>query len=89
MKAGKILLGVLSGAAAGAAVGMLFAPKKGSETRRNIADRSNDFTTGTRNRFIGIVNDVNSRFDSLKSRTRRKSKDMEPEEMEGDEKIIY
>lgn len=88
MKAGKILLGVLSGAAAGAAVGMLFAPKKGSETRRNIADRSNEFATGTKSRFNGLVNDVNGRFDSLKSRTRKKSKNLQTE-MDGDEKIIY
>lgn len=88
MKAGKILLGILSGAAAGAAVGMLFAPKKGSETRRQIADRSNDVVSGTKNKFSGLVDGVNSRVDSLKSKTQRKSNDMQTE-MDGDEKIIY
>ena len=33
---GKILLGVLAGAAAGATLGILFAPKKGSVTRKKI-----------------------------------------------------
>lgn len=88
MKAGKILLGILSGAAAGAAVGMLFAPKKGSETRRQIADRSNDVVSGTKNKFSGLVDGVNSKFDSIKSKTQRKSNNMQTE-MDGDEKIIY
>lgn len=88
MKAGKILLGILSGAAAGAAVGMLYAPKKGSETRRRIADTSNEYVTGSKNRFNGFVDDVSHKFDSVKSKAMRTSKKMETK-TDGDEKIIY
>lgn len=88
MKAGKILLGVLSGAAAGAAVGMLFAPKKGSETRRTIADKSNEYVNGSKNKFNGFVGDVSHKFDSVKSKAMGKSKKLQTE-MDGDEKIIY
>ncbi|MCL4481924.1 MAG: YtxH domain-containing protein, partial [Bacteroidetes bacterium] len=36
MNTGKVLLGVLAGVAAGALIGILFAPAKGSRTRRRI-----------------------------------------------------
>lgn len=36
----KVILGLIGAAAVGAAVGMLLAPEKGSELRKNIADRA-------------------------------------------------
>ena len=43
MKSGKVVLGALAGLAIGAIAGVLFAPEKGSTTRKQISDKSNEF----------------------------------------------
>ncbi len=40
----NFLIGFLAGAAAGAIAGILFAPDKGSETRKNIKKKVKDFS---------------------------------------------
>jgi len=40
----KILIALGAGVAAGAILGILFAPDKGSETRRKISDAAEDYT---------------------------------------------
>ena len=88
MKAGKMILGILSGAAAGAAVGMLFAPKKGADTRKRIADRSNEYMYETKSKFNDLADNLSHKYDSVKSKMRNKSKKMEAS-LDGDDKIIY
>ncbi|MCX6292211.1 MAG: YtxH domain-containing protein [Bacteroidetes bacterium] len=39
----KILLTLLGGVAVGAAIGILFAPDKGTETRKKMADAAKNF----------------------------------------------
>lgn len=42
MKASNIVLGILAGAAVGAVLGVLFAPDKGSNTRKKITRKGED-----------------------------------------------
>ncbi|MHA6280734.1 YtxH domain-containing protein [Salinimicrobium sp. CAU 1759] len=88
MKTGKILAGILSGAALGAIAGLLLAPKKGSETRKNIADKSNEYMYGAKSKYNDMADNLSHRYDTVKSKIRGKSKQLETE-MDGDDKIIY
>ena len=60
MTNGKAVLAVLAGVAAGAAMGMLFAPHKGSDTRQKISKKSED--------LADALNDkIDAKFEELLS----------------------
>lgn len=42
---GKVLLAIIGAAAAGAIIGMLVAPEKGSDLRKKIADTTGDWSS--------------------------------------------
>ena len=67
MSTSKVLLSLLAGAVAGAAIGILFAPDKGSETRRKISEESNDLANNLKSKFNDLVDGAKERFSSLKS----------------------
>jgi gas vesicle protein len=67
MSTSKTLLGFIAGAAVGAALGILFAPDKGTETRRKISEQSNDLADNIKGKFTDIVDGVKEKFSSLKS----------------------
>jgi len=71
MSAGKTLLGVLVGAAAGAILGILFAPDKGTETRKKIAEKSEDYVEGIKEKFNGLVDDLSKKMDNLQSKANK------------------
>ncbi len=48
----KILAAVVGGIAAGAVLGILFAPDKGSETRKKINDQGKKLAEGVKENFI-------------------------------------
>ncbi|MDX1601687.1 MAG: YtxH domain-containing protein [Salinimicrobium sediminis] len=88
MKTGKILAGILSGAAIGAIAGILFAPKKGADTRKSISEKSNEYMYGAKNKYNDLADNLSHRYDSVKSKMRGKSKQLESN-LDGDDKIIY
>jgi gas vesicle protein len=48
---GKILAAVAAGIAAGAVLGILFAPDKGSETRRKMNEKGRKFADDVKDKF--------------------------------------
>jgi gas vesicle protein len=67
MNTSRILLGFVAGAAVGAALGILFAPDKGTETRRKISEKSNDVADSIKDKFTDLVDGVKEKFSGLKS----------------------
>jgi len=60
MKTSSTILGILGAAAAGAFLGVLFAPDKGSNTRKKITDKSKDYGDNLKGKFDGIVSTITS-----------------------------
>jgi gas vesicle protein len=65
MKAVNVFLGVLAGAAAGGLVGVLFAPEKGSRTRRQIANKADDYVDDLKEKFEDMVDGVKDKYESI------------------------
>jgi len=66
MKSGKILLGILAGTAAGAVLGILFAPEKGKEMRRKIAAKGEDYADAVKDKFDYLVGDITDKYEKAK-----------------------
>ena len=66
MSAGKLLSAVLLGAAAGAALGILFAPDKGSETRKKISKKGTDLKDKFKSKMNDLVDDIANHYEDAK-----------------------
>ncbi|MBN8567329.1 MAG: YtxH domain-containing protein, partial [Flavobacteriales bacterium] len=67
MKSGNVVLGIVSGLAVGAILGVLFAPDKGSNTRKKIARKSNEFKDTVKESFNDILTSVEDQYHNLTS----------------------
>jgi len=64
MASGKLILGVLAGLAAGAALGVLFAPDKGTETRRKITKKGLDLTDSVKEKINEFVDSIVEKYET-------------------------
>lgn len=62
----KVLLGVLAGIATGALLGILFAPAKGSDTRKKIAEKGEDYTDALEAQFNEFLRRISGKLKELK-----------------------
>ena len=65
MNAGKILLGVIAGAAAGALLGVLFAPEKGSDTRMKISKKEEDLVDVLKEKFNDFLGSISGKCEKI------------------------
>jgi len=63
---GQLLGAVLLGAAIGGALGILFAPAKGSETRNKLSKKGNDITDAVKEKYSEIIDKFRSEMDNVK-----------------------
>ena len=70
MSSGKTALSLLAGVAIGATLGILFAPEKGSVTRRNISKKGEDYLDELKYRFYEFMDSVNEKTESIKEESK-------------------
>jgi gas vesicle protein len=60
----KVILGIVGAAAAGAVIGLLIAPEKGSDLRQKVKDAANDWAT----QLADLFAEGKSELQNLKNR---------------------
>jgi gas vesicle protein len=73
MSKGKTVLGVIVGVAFGATLGILFAPNKGSETRRKIIRKGDDYLDNIENKIEDFMDKITDKYDDVKKDATRLS----------------
>ena len=75
----KVLIGLLAGLAAGAALGLLFAPEKGSETRDKLSQSLKDLGDSIKDKAADEINNLSSLKDKVVESIKSKLRDVEDE----------
>jgi len=66
MKTSKVIAAILTGAAVGAILGVLFAPDSGSETRKKIKLKSKKFSDGVKNQLNDFGDSLSEKISAVK-----------------------
>ncbi len=75
MGSGKVLLGVLAGVAVGATLGILFAPDKGSTTRKKISRKADDYSEELEEKFNEFIEGITKNFEAMQKEASRMAED--------------
>jgi gas vesicle protein len=66
MNSGKLLLGVLAGVSAAAVLGVLFAPEKGSNTRKKMSKKGEHYADVIKGKFNEFLDEIAEKFEKVK-----------------------
>jgi gas vesicle protein len=72
---GKMIGALLIGAAIGGALGILFAPDKGSETRKKLAGKTGDLSDSLKEKFDELLAEAKKEFEAAKEKAKEFSMD--------------
>lgn len=75
----KVVVALLAGLAAGAALGILFAPDKGTDTRDKLGQSLKDFGDSIKDRAADEINNLSSLKDKVVNSIKGKLRDVEEE----------
>ena len=75
----KVVVALLAGLAAGAALGILFAPDKGTETRDKLGQSLKDFGDSIKERAADEINNLSGLKDKIVNSIKSKLRDVEEE----------
>ncbi len=64
----KLVGALLLGAAVGGALGILFAPAKGRETRKKLLAKGDDITDGLKDKFEDFLGEIKKEAEVLKAK---------------------
>ena len=65
---GKVIGALLLGAVIGGALGVLFAPAKGSETRKRITGKADDLTDALKDKFNALLEEAKNELEAAKEK---------------------
>ncbi|WP_293301023.1 YtxH domain-containing protein [Pedobacter sp. UBA4863] len=75
----KVVVALLAGLAAGAALGILFAPDKGTDTRDKLGQSLKDFGDSIKERAADEINNLSGLKDKVVNSIKSKLRDVEEE----------
>jgi gas vesicle protein len=65
MSVAKVLIGVMAGVAAGAVLGVLYAPDKGSATRKRFSRKGYTYTDELETKFNDLIDSITEQFETV------------------------
>ena len=68
MKKGSVAVGLLAGLAAGAVLGVLFAPDNGENTRKKISNKSKDSLDTLKDKYNDAIDQLSSKLESVRKK---------------------